>query len=97
MATRCMYESSNEIGVFSALTNAYALVAIGGSENFYSVFEQEVGDHIPVVHTSIAGEARLIVEGGPYLCGERFSRTTVEAKRCCCRLDIVCARVAGDY
>jgi translation initiation factor 6 len=37
MATRCQYESSNEIGNFSALTNAYALAAIGGSENFYSV------------------------------------------------------------
>jgi len=55
MATRAQFENSNEIGVFSALTNAYALVAIGGSENFYSVFEQELADHIPVVHTSIAG------------------------------------------
>ena len=36
-------------------SQAYALVAIGGSENFYSVFEQELADHIPVVHTSIAG------------------------------------------
>ena len=51
-----MYESSNEIGVFAALTNAYALVAIGGSENFYSLFERELGDHLPVVHTSIAGK-----------------------------------------
>jgi len=41
--------------VFSTLTNSYALCAIGGSENFYSVFEQELADHIPVVHTSIAG------------------------------------------
>jgi translation initiation factor 6 len=56
MATRCTYENSNEIGVFSLLTNAYALVAIGGSENFYSVFEAEVGDHIPVIHCSIAGK-----------------------------------------
>ena len=55
MATRAQFENSNEIGVFSNLTNAYALVAIGGSENFYSVFEQELADHIPVVHTSIAG------------------------------------------
>jgi translation initiation factor 6 (eIF-6) len=29
------FENSNEIGVFSKLTNAYCLVAIGGSENFY--------------------------------------------------------------
>lgn len=55
MATRAQFENSNEIGVFSNLTNAYALVAIGGSENFYSTFEQELADHIPVVHTSIAG------------------------------------------
>ena len=55
MATRAQFENSNEIGVFANLTNAYALCAIGGSENFYSVFEQELADHIPVVHTSIAG------------------------------------------
>lgn len=55
MATRAQFENSNEIGVFANLTNSYALVAIGGSENFYSIFEQELADHIPVVHTSIAG------------------------------------------
>lgn len=54
MATRAAYENSNEIGVFAKLTNAYCLVAIGGSENFYSVFESELADHIPVIHTSIA-------------------------------------------
>lgn len=43
------------VGVFSKLTNAYCLVAIGGSENFYSVFESELAEHIPVIHTSIAG------------------------------------------
>jgi len=31
------------------------LVATGASENFYSVFESELADHIPVIHTSIAG------------------------------------------
>mmetsp|Transcript_100575 Transcript_100575/g.217060 ORF Transcript_100575/g.217060 Transcript_100575/m.217060 type:complete len:246 (-) Transcript_100575:99-836(-) len=55
MAVRAQFENSNEIGVFSNLTNAYALCAIGGSENFYSVFEHELADHIPVIHTSIAG------------------------------------------
>lgn len=30
-------------------------MAIGGSENFYSVFEGELVDQIPVVHCSIAG------------------------------------------
>ena len=29
--------------------------ALGGSQNFYSVFEAELADHIPVVQTSIAG------------------------------------------
>ena len=41
--------------MFSKLTNAYCLVCLGGSQNFYSVFEGELADHIPVVHTSIAG------------------------------------------
>ncbi len=49
------YENNNEVGAFAKLTNAYCLVAIGGSENFYSVFESELADHIPVIHTSIAG------------------------------------------
>ncbi|KAI9202970.1 uncharacterized protein BJ171DRAFT_511438 [Polychytrium aggregatum] len=55
MAVRAQFENSNDIGVFSRLTNSYALVAIGGSENFYSVFESELADVVPVVHTSIAG------------------------------------------
>ncbi|KAJ3413784.1 Eukaryotic translation initiation factor 6 [Chytridiales sp. JEL 0842] len=49
------FENSNDIGVFSKLTNSYCLVAIGGSENFYSVFESQLADVIPVIHTSIAG------------------------------------------
>ncbi|KAI2498002.1 translation initiation factor 6 [Fragilaria crotonensis] len=55
MATRCAHENSNEIGVFAALTNAYCLTGIGGSENFFSVFESELSDHIPVIHATIAG------------------------------------------
>lgn len=35
MATRCQFENSNDVGVFAKLTNAYCLVALGGSENFY--------------------------------------------------------------
>lgn len=53
MAVRTQFESSNDIGVFARLTNAYCLVGIGGSENFYSTFESELSDHIPVIHTSI--------------------------------------------
>ena len=55
MAVRCQFENSNDIGVFSKLTNSYCLVAVGGSENFYSVFEAELAENIPVVHASIAG------------------------------------------
>ncbi|KAJ3350726.1 Eukaryotic translation initiation factor 6 [Entophlyctis luteolus] len=61
MAVRTAFENSNDIGVFSRLTNSYCLVAIGGSENFYRhgsvsvVFESELADVIPVIHTSIAG------------------------------------------
>ncbi len=53
MAIRTQFESSNDIGVFSRLTNAYCLVGISGSENFYSAFESELSDHMPVIHSSI--------------------------------------------
>jgi translation initiation factor 6 len=55
MATRVSFENSNEVGVFSRLTNAYCLVSMSTSENFYSVFEGELAKHIPVVRTSLAG------------------------------------------
>ncbi|KAL1123918.1 hypothetical protein AAG570_001688 [Ranatra chinensis] len=55
MANRIQFENNNEIGVFSKLTNAYCLAAIGGSENFYSVFEAELAETIPVIHASLAG------------------------------------------
>ncbi|RDD47251.1 Eukaryotic translation initiation factor 6 [Trichoplax sp. H2] len=55
MATRAHFEKSCEIGVFSKLTNTYCLTAIGASENFYSVFESELAETIPVIHTSLAG------------------------------------------
>lgn len=49
------FEGSNEVGVFSRLTNSYALVCNGGAANFYSVFEAELAEHIPVVRCTIAG------------------------------------------
>lgn len=55
MAVRASFENNCEIGCFAKLTNTYCLVAIGGSENFYSVFEGELSETIPVVHASIAG------------------------------------------
>eukprot|EP00002_Diphylleia_rotans_P033957 TRINITY_DN7270_c0_g1_i1.p1 TRINITY_DN7270_c0_g1~~TRINITY_DN7270_c0_g1_i1.p1 ORF type:complete len:247 (-),score=63.64 TRINITY_DN7270_c0_g1_i1:96-836(-) len=54
MAIRAQFENSSEVGVFSTLTNAYALVSIGRSENFYSVFEAELASDIPIVRCSIA-------------------------------------------
>ena len=54
MALRTRFESHDEIGVYAKLTNSYCLVAIGASANFYSVFEQELAEHIPVVSISIA-------------------------------------------
>ncbi|CAL8071501.1 unnamed protein product [Calicophoron daubneyi] len=55
MALRTHFEGHNDIGVFSKLTNNFCLVSVGGSENFYSVFESELSDSIPVIHTTIAG------------------------------------------
>jgi len=54
MAVRTSFENSSEIGVFSKLTNAYCLLAVGGSEH-YKVFENELADRVPVVYTAIAG------------------------------------------
>ncbi|XP_074028073.1 eukaryotic translation initiation factor 6 [Leptinotarsa decemlineata] len=55
MALRVQFENNNEIGVFSKLTNSYCLVGIGGSENFYSTFQSELGQTIPVIHTALSG------------------------------------------
>lgn len=55
MSLRAQFESNDEVGVFSKLTNSYCLVAIGGCENFYSVFESELAQDMPVVHASLAG------------------------------------------
>ena len=35
------------------------MVAVGGSENFYSHFESELASHIPVIHTTITGSRIL--------------------------------------
>ena len=66
MAVRTQFESSNDIGVFARLTNAYCLVGIGGSENFYSVFESELSDHLPVIHSSIGRLMRCSFEQSEY-------------------------------
>eukprot|EP01055_Gregarina_sp_Pseudo9_P002520 Gregarina_sp_Pseudo_9__2519@NODE_2795_length_871_cov_83_305288_g2558_i0_p1_GENE_NODE_2795_length_871_cov_83_305288_g2558_i0NODE_2795_length_871_cov_83_305288_g2558_i0_p1_ORF_typecomplete_len232_score73_58eIF6/PF01912_18/8e91_NODE_2795_length_871_cov_83_305288_g2558_i0108803 len=55
MALRTRCESSSEIGVFARLTNNYCLVTSGANANFYSTFEAECAEHIPVIRTTIAG------------------------------------------
>merc|ERR1719510_809039 len=65
MCDRVSFENSMDIGVFAKLTSGYCLVAQGGSENFYSVFESELSDKIPVIHCSIAGTAII----GRMCCG----------------------------
>jgi len=41
------------------LTNKYCIVAQSPSTNFYSVFEAELSDHIPVVQATVA-ETRIV-------------------------------------
>ncbi|KAK8921434.1 Eukaryotic translation initiation factor 6-2 [Platanthera zijinensis] len=55
-----IFEKCCGIGGFSKLTNSYCLVTIAGSENFYSVFKDELGDAIPVVKASIASGSPII-------------------------------------
>lgn len=50
---RTRFENSNEVGVFSTLTNNYCLIPHGGKSQF-RVFIDELVD-IPVVKTTIAG------------------------------------------
>ena len=63
------FENHSDIGVFAKLTNSYCLAAIQGSTNFYSAFESELGDVIPIVHTSIGG-TRII---GRLTAGENYA------------------------
>lgn len=59
MTLRTRFEASDDIGVYCRLTNSYCLAAPGASQNFYSVLEQELANHIPVVYTSI-GASRVV-------------------------------------
>ena len=61
----------HRVGVFSTLTNSYALVAVGASENFYSIFEAELQDVIPICHCTIAG-TRIV---GRLTAGASLTRT----------------------
>lgn len=55
MAERTHFENSNEIGVFTRLTNSFMLCGTGAPENFYSLYHTTVGNYLPVIITSIAG------------------------------------------
>merc|ERR1719263_920768 len=56
MATRIQFEGSSDVGVFTKLTNSYCLVgSIGSSKNFFSVFENELSEQIPVIPCCITG------------------------------------------
>jgi len=54
MAVRAQFEHSSDVGVFARLTSKYAIVAMGGAEQF-KVLETDLQDKIPVVRTSLAG------------------------------------------
>ncbi|EFO61088.1 Translation initiation factor 6 [Giardia lamblia P15] len=54
MTHRVTYESSSDIGVFTLLTNRYALVAPSGAMNYYSAIESILVPHgLPVIRTTI--------------------------------------------
>ena len=55
MTERTHYEQSNDIGVFTRLTNSYCLAASGAAENFYSLYDATLAKHIPVIVTTIYG------------------------------------------
>lgn len=59
MACRTRCENSSEIGVFCRVTNGYALVGHGTSENFFATLQGELESHIPVVHCLI-GDSRIV-------------------------------------
>ena len=61
---RTHFENNNEVGVFSKLTNSYCLVAIGGSANFYSVFESELDEVCELFYLK-ASVQRICIESSP--------------------------------
>ena len=56
---RTHFENNNEVGVFSKLTNAYCLIGIGRSANFFATFESELDEVIPVVYSTIGGNYEI--------------------------------------
>lgn len=64
-----MGSSSTTVGLILKLAPRYCLTAVASSSNFYSVFEAELADVIPVIHTTIAG-TRIVGR----LCAGEFER-----------------------
>ena len=58
---RTHFENNNEVGVFSKLTNAYCLIGIGRSANFFATFESELDEVIPVIYSTIGGKILEII------------------------------------
>ena len=65
MVSRYKFQNSSDIGAYARITNSYALLPFSTSENFFSVFEERLAEHIPVFHASVAGTALL----GRLTCG----------------------------
>eukprot|EP00792_Barthelona_sp_PAP020_P006680 TRINITY_DN3054_c0_g1_i2.p1 TRINITY_DN3054_c0_g1~~TRINITY_DN3054_c0_g1_i2.p1 ORF type:complete len:244 (+),score=76.30 TRINITY_DN3054_c0_g1_i2:41-772(+) len=62
------FENCTDVGVFAMLTNTYCLCAQSHSVNFYSALQEVLGDHIPIIRTSI-NETTLV---GAYAIGNRY-------------------------
>lgn len=63
MAVRASFENNNEIGCFAKLTNAYCLVAVGGSEGFYRYAEK--GAALNLASLSLLSLARSLIWDRP--------------------------------
>ena len=48
---RTHFDGNTEIGAFAKLTNSYCLVGIGGSANFYSDFQAQLGKNLVCYRT----------------------------------------------
>ena len=48
------FENSSEVGVFAKLTSSYCITPLDNPQ-FYSYFQAELADHIPVIQATFAG------------------------------------------
>jgi translation initiation factor 6 len=59
MIHKTSFDNCKEIGVFARLTNSYCLIGNGNSYNTFSLFDQELSKHLPVVQCSVADTGLL--------------------------------------